>query len=203
MKRKLVLTILLIASFSLTSCSNNTPNSTTKINDSTTQAASTELIGDISYSDIDSIPSGNELLDLTNSFLEQLEIPSVSGFIDYDLSDDGTSQIIDAIIQINDASKLNISAMRITFPDEGEWIIMSISEYDSDPIKYYYGIESIIDHIDIYNFNTGEIISSKESDINTDEIMSEYQEESDKIMEDFNNALDEIAEEYGLDTSNP
>lgn len=197
MKKKIVFATLLLTSLSLSACNNTKAQPTNSTNQSTNYS---DLKHEITYVDLDSIPSGSELLETTNSTLDSINVPNIDGFIDYDLTDDGSSQMINAILQIND-SKLNISALRLTFPDEGEWIIMSISEYDSDPIKYYYGIESIIDHIDIYNFNTGEIISSKKSDINTDEIMSEYQEESDKIMQDFNNALDDIAEQYGIDTN--
>lgn len=200
MKNKAYFTVLLISLLTLSACSNGTKNSATKTQ--LPSSSSSEPAESVTYSDINSIPSGTDLLDTTNSILTQIGIPNINGFIDYDLTDDGTSQMIDAIILVNDC-KLNVSAVRLTFPNEGDWTIMNISEYQSEPIKYYYAMESLLDHIDVYDFNTGEIVSSKKSDFNTDDILNEYNEKSDEIMNDFNNALDELEDEYNSSKENP
>lgn len=200
MKNKICFAVLLLTMLALSACSKDSKNSAS--NNQQPSTNSSEPAPSIAYTDINTIPSGPDLLDVTNSILNQIGISNITGFIDYDLSDDGTSQLIDAIILVNDY-KLNVSAIRLTFPNEGDWTIMNISEYQSEPIKYYYALESLLDHIDVYDFNTGEIVSSKKSDFNTDDILNEYNEKSDEILNDFNNALDELENEYNSSTKNP
>lgn len=176
---------------------NDTESTISSANDSYTDTGITSSTSNI---DISAIPNGNELLDEINLILNQININNVSGFIDYNLTDDDIILMIDVVMQVDD-TKLKASALKFT--KNTNWDITSIIEYNSDPIRYYYGSEAIIDNIDVYDFNTGEIISNKKSDFDTDKDMQEYKDKMDQLSDDFNKKLDDIQEKYNSDTKEP
>lgn len=198
-KIRLYICLLLVVVL-LGACSrpqNDTESTVSSANDSYTDTGITSSTSNI---DISAIPNGNELLDEINLILNQINIDNVSGFIDYNLTDDDIILMIDVVMQVDD-TKLKASALKFT--KNTNWDITSIKEYNSDPIRYYYGSEAIIDNIDVYDFNTGEIISNKKSDFDTDKDMQEYKDKMDQLTDDFNNALEKIQEEYSSDTKEP
>lgn len=191
-------TCLLLVVVLLSACSR--PQNDTEPTVSSAYDSYTDTTSSTSCIDISAIPNGNELLDEINLILNQINIDNVSGFIDFNLTDDDIILMIDVVMQVDD-TKLKASALKFT--KNTNWDITSIIEYNSDPIRYYYGSEAIIDNIDVYDFNTGEIISNKKSDFDTDKDMQEYKDKMDQLTDDFNKKLDEIQEKYNSDTKEP
>lgn len=103
------------------------------------------------------------------------------------------SQGLDVYIVINDGHKLLADLYNIQMDSDDEpFVTMTIRNAENN--HAYYKTEGLKDVIDMYDYDTDELISEHTKD--KDDIMSEYKEEMDRITNDTKQEFEEIAEKY-------
>jgi WD40 repeat protein len=77
-----------------------------------------------------------------------------------------------------------------------DWAVFRITDYKNGNCYWAYGDTDKM--VDIYDYQTGELISERSDYRSIDEIMEDYDEKSNEIQQNFEDNLDRISDEYNL-----
>lgn len=193
MKKAFVL--LLISSILLTSCSPNDANEKNITNESyiesETEQETQDTASEYEYiSEKIALQSyetecGKALGDIGFTKISDMSISSI------EVSDDGN---INETVLITDENGKNVllSCLYVSLVDC--WTVVGI--VDPETGNHYWVPEGSEKYYDMYSYETGELVSSKEEDFDVDKFLDDSSKEMDKVSEGFDKALDELSDKY-------
>lgn len=130
--------------------------------------------------------------ELDNTIIESLE--ETAGIINVTLVCETIGEDFEKTLEIN--------MHYATILSDPEWYVDSIKKYNEDseePNMYYYVPDSLIEKVDIYDYETDELISAATEELNSDETMDEYQKTLDDTQKEFKEYIQGLRTEYGID----
>lgn len=200
--RKYIITSVLLTMLLLASCSKkdddyrtiNSSEVSNQLDPSITPEVITEE--DILYESLNDVTDAFELIDSTHDVLEEIGVEQIKSVIITEQRDTAGTLDINYTIE-TEKYKLDFSAMKISIISDNEWEVSTVS--DTDTNKYYWLREGLDDYMDLYDYKTGELISSGEKELDPDKLMQEYEEKNKEILKDFEEDLQDLAEEYNLE----
>lgn len=181
--KKVILAIVFILMVGLMSgCGENPPQTSSVTSESSsakTQSPSSE------EPDVDDTPIDEELNTCALAALSEI------GIEDADLkvvSDSGNGITRDVKLETKQG---DLTLTLSCFALDGEWTVISI--YNKDTSQYYWADEDVKQYQDIYDWKTGEIISSKSEEIpGLESRIDKMEDDMNKIVDDAKNDLDKL-----------
>lgn len=224
MKKQLVILLSTIIVLTLCGCSssdsserNKTSNkkSTTETSKPTTSASkqtkepqedsNADLPDDFKVAtqvELASLPNLEELVSTTTDALLNMGVTGLNGNATFgNYSDDSIESV--AIYNIEaftttDTGKHLITSLLYTKTESssGNWLVNSVDDADTNQCYYIDG--SSKDYVDLYDYKTGNLISSKTKSWDESDPMDEFNKKMDEIDKEQENKLNDIKEKYNI-----
>lgn len=144
------------------------------------------------------LPDADGLTTVLSDTMEDIGVTGLAT-IDYGNLEENSGVItIQAYFVTDTAKRLIVPSMYITFTSTKEWSVVSIKDVDTG--NYYYVPDDLKSTVDLYDYNTGEIISEKTE--THDDVMDEYHQELERIDQEFKEDMKKLEEKYITDNTN-
>lgn len=185
--KKLIFTSLLLVLI-LTGCSKKTVDITTQAPATEKNTANPETtVADLT--DPANLPDTDALKTCIVETLASIGVKKIEK-MEYEYLNDLIS--ISYIIT-TESKKLDVYLTYLTVVRNPHWEVGLISDFDTK--LYYFAPEYFADRLDLYDYQTGDLVSKQS---NFSDPVDEFNEKSDQIQEDFKDDLEKIKEDYGL-----
>ena len=155
----------------------------------------------VSSAEMIEVPNTEELSSLINSTLSSSNIDDVDEvFIDQSISSDSDMISIDtgiislAVAVKTESHNLIVDCQYVEMIDS--WSVNSIKDADTGNCYYSYDGGRFVD---MYDYNTDQLISESTENIETLDPVSEFNEQAESIDAEFDAGLESLAEKYGLE----
>lgn len=199
--KKVYFAVYLFIVLNLAACSKNTSNVTTtapvqditvETIDSTETNSNSESSKNDILADDEIMPEANQLSEKLASALIEIGASESTNmeYEKYNKHDDGDIDL-DLVID-GGLHKLKISCYYANLIHS--WLIISITNYDNK--NYYYVGPGSAGLVDIYDYKSNELLSSKDPAKETEDIIEHFNNEMESIDKSFDSALDDISKAY-------
>lgn len=199
------LLLIVTLSLTLTSCSSNKvipandllADQNTSITSQDTQFLESEPVtdDDLLYDALKEVEDQFELINITKDVLDEIGVKKIITISILQQNDISGMLSIDYEIE-TDLRDIKFSAFKVFDPFVGDWIVNSVSDVETG--KYYWLYDGLNEYMDLYDYNSGDLVSKGEKDLNIDKINDEYEQRNKEILDEFDQDLKDLAEEYNL-----
>ncbi len=183
----------------------NSPKENTEIASSeSTEVKLPDGFRKASDKELQSIPDSDELINEVSKVLTSIGVKNVGGvtYGNYvsDISNGITTVNVDAFA-VSDIRNLLVSFMYLKTSSNAsktpKWSISYVM--DADTRNYYYVPDELKNTVDLYDYNTGEMISEKSE--TSEDVQDRIDQNLDEAEEEFEEKLDDLKENQGDVTS--